>query len=273
MPDTLVLDIETKYSFADVGGRDRLQELGVAVAGVYSYGDDSFRAYEEHELPMLEALLKGARRLIGFNVKLFDLPVLQPYFQRMRLAEIPAIDLFEDVKSFLGHRVGLDALARATLGRGKSGHGLEALEWFRQGRIEEVKQYCLDDVRLTRDLYEYGKTHGHVLFESFIDGKIHSVPVGWGGDEGGAVREIVEEAFTKRRRLEIEYVSSENGDGTGFKKMRRIDIYAIKPNGTIEAYCHLRKEVRDFRIERIRHARLTPEEYFDPREAQSALFS
>ena len=273
MADTLVIDIETKKSFADVGGRDRLRELGIAVAGIYSYADDKFVALEEHELPRLGEMLARTERIIGFNIKLFDIPVMEPYLGAATFARIAVTDIFEDAQKFLGHRVGLDGVAKATLGVGKSGHGLEALEWFKQGRVEEVKKYCLDDVRLTRDLYEYGKKKGHVLFEAFVDHKIHSIPVAWNEPLVVPVAETVARAFAERKQLAIEYVSSEDRDGTGFNKERMIEVYAIKPNGEIEAYCHLRKDVRNFRMARIARAYIMPESYEIPQDVQRALFS
>jgi len=273
MQDTLVIDIETKKSFSEVGGEKNIRELGVSVAGVYSYAKDAFFAFEETELGKLGDLLKDTSRLIGFNLKHFDIPVLESYLG----AEIflrPAItDIYEDAVNFLGFRVGLDALAKATLRESKSGKGLEALAWFKAGRIDDVKKYCLDDVRLTRDLYEYGKKEGHVLFESYIDGKIHAIPVSWGREPTKSLLEIIEEAFQKRKRLAIEYVSSENSDGLGFRKTRLIDIYSIKPDGTIEAYCHLRRDLRNFRINRIMKAEILNDSYLIPQDFQRPLFS
>ncbi|MBI4137869.1 MAG: WYL domain-containing protein [Candidatus Sungbacteria bacterium] len=273
MSDTLVIDLETKKSFADVGGRDRVRDLGVSVAGAYSYAADAFFAFEEPELGKLESLIRAADRVIGFNIKQFDLPVLEPYLSDAgALRKIIISDMYEDAVNFLGHRVGLNALAKATLGVSKSGDGLEALRLFKEGHIEEVKRYCLDDVRITRDLWEYGKTHGHVLFESFTDGKVHSVPVAWGGAAREPVSRVIDQALAKRRRLQIEYISSEDSDGLGFKKSRLIDVYHIKPNGDIEAYCHLRRGVREFRMARIMSAELTNEAYALPEDSQSALF-
>src|SRR3989338_2162087 len=272
MKDTLVLDIETKKSFADVGGKENISALGIAVLGTYSYASDSFRAFEEGELGEFERILSETDYLIGFNIKLFDIPVLGPYIAPGIIGRVAVTDIFEDAVNFLGHRVGLDGVARATVGEGKSGHGLEALEWFKEGRVEYVKKYCLDDVRLTRDVYEYGKKNGHILFESRGDGKIHSIPVSWGSARARPVLEILGEAFKNRKRLSIDYVSSEDSDGLGFKKTRAIDIYAIKPSGDIEAYCHFRKGVRDFRIARILRAEETGETYSLPSDSQGALF-
>lgn len=271
MRDTLVIDIETKKAFAEVGGEQNIKELGISVAGVYSYAKDAFFALEEHELSELGKMVQEAEHVIGFNINHFDIPVMEPYLGEGSFSKIAVTDLFEYVLNSLGHRAGLGALAKATLGEGKSGHGLEALQWFREGRVEEVKKYCLDDVRLTRDLYEYGKKHGHVLFESNIDGKTRSVPVSWGRPVQKPLRSVIEEALESRRRLAIEYISSEDNDGMGFRKARLIDIYAIR-NNEIEAYCHLRRDLRRFRIQRIVKAELTDDSYIIPRDAQSVLF-
>jgi hypothetical protein len=270
--DTLVIDFETKKSFAEVGGEQNIRELGISVAGVYSYAKGAFFAFEEQELPKFEEMLKNTGHLIGFNLVHFDIPVIEPYLKEVKIDRIAVTDIFVDAVNFLGHRVGLGGVAKATLGVSKSGHGLEALEWFKQGRVDDVKKYCLDDVRITRDLYEYGKKHNHILFESFIDGKIHSIPVSWGKEIVRPVLQILEEGLKRRRRISIEYVSSEDSDGLGFRKSRLIDIYKIRPNGEIEAYCHLRKSLRNFRTNRILKAELTSDSYAIPSDFQNVLF-
>lgn len=271
MKDTLVIDLETKKSFADVGGERNIRDLGISVAGIYSYQKATFIALEERELSLLEVMLGNTEHIIGFNINHFDLPVLEPYIKNLSLSKFAVTDMYEDAVAFLGHRVGLGALAKATLGESKSGHGLEALQWFKEGRIEDVKKYCLDDVRLTRDLYEYGRKNGHVLFESFIDHKIHSIPVPWGRSVKAPIGKILEEAMQGRRRLAIEYISSENRNGEGYRKSRLIDIYEIKKD-SIEAFCHLRQGLRNFRISRILKAEVTGESYLIPRDFQNSLF-
>lgn len=271
MRDTLVIDLETKKSLADVGGEANIRQLGISVAGVYSYLQDTFFALEEHEISRLEDMLANTEHIIGFNIRHFDLPVLEPYLNNFSLGKMAVTDMFIDASEFLGHRVGLNALAKATLKEEKSGHGLEALQWFKEGRVEEVKKYCLDDVRLTRDLYEYGKKHGHVLFESYTDGKVHSIPVPWGKPAVRPILGVLEEAMQSKKRLAIEYISAENNDGLGFAKERKIDVYKIKKH-EIEAYCHLRSAVRNFRLNRILRAEITPDTYVIPQDFQTSLF-
>jgi len=269
--DTLVIDLETKKSFYDVGGRDRFDLLGISVAGVYSYNQDKFFALEEHELDVLKDLMKEAKTIIGFCINQFDYPVLKPYAPEISFEKFTTVDIFDDMVKVLGHRVKLDSVAKATLHTSKSGNGLEALEWFKQGRIEDVKKYCLDDVRITRDIYEYGKKNGHVLFDSWIDGKIRSVPVYWADNRPKSLGETIEEAFNKRLSVNIEYVSAEEDPKLGFRKERMIDIYKVKPS-EIEAYCHLRQAPRNFKISRIVKASITGHSYIMPGDLQKSLF-
>ena len=65
----------------------------------------------------------------------------------------------------MGRRIKLDTVAEATLGVNKSGHGLEAVTWWKQGKFEEVKKYCLDDVRITKDIYEYALKNGLLKYK------------------------------------------------------------------------------------------------------------
>lgn len=173
----VVLDLETKKSFQEVGSRNGHHLLGISVVGVYSYRDDSWRAFEEHELGELEALLKSADRIVGFNIRDFDMPVLAPYV-RTPIKEFPVLDLMRAVEEALGFRMALANLAAHTIGAAKSGSGLDALQWWKEGKIDLIKKYCLQDVRVTRDLYEFGKQHGHVLCKT-RDGRLVKIPVAW----------------------------------------------------------------------------------------------
>lgn len=175
MNSAVVLDLETKYRFQDVN--NDLSRLGVSVVGIYDYSQDAFRAFAEDELRYLFPILESCTLLIGFNLKKFDLEVLKPYYVG-KIHQLPALDLLEDVERCLGFRVALDDLVRATLDRKKEGHGLTAIEYYRKKEMEKLKKYCLSDVRLTRDLYEFGKKEGKVYI-SDVKGK-REIPVNWG---------------------------------------------------------------------------------------------
>ncbi|MBI1819832.1 MAG: ribonuclease H-like domain-containing protein [Nitrospirae bacterium] len=177
MGDILVLDLETQKAFDDVNGRNA-RDLLVSVVGIYSYQRDACECYEEKDLPALLPMMEGANLIIGFNTKRFDYLVLEPYFQKT-LDHLRSLDILEEVQKALGHRLSLDTIAKATLNQAKLGAGLDAIRYFRNGEIEKLKKYCLEDVRLTRDLYEYGKKHGKLYYTDKSGKGVLSVAVNW----------------------------------------------------------------------------------------------
>ena len=185
MKNHIVLDIETKNLFSDVGGKENLTKLSLSVAGVYSYSDKNFHTYTEEELPEFEKMLQKTDLIIGFNIDHFDLPVLQKYLS-VDLSKIPTFDIMNEVVNKMGHRVSLDDLVSNTLGKRKSANGFMAVQYWREGRIDELKKYCLDDVRLTRDLYEYGLKNGEIKFTARDANLpyIKTIKVDWGKYSG-----------------------------------------------------------------------------------------
>jgi len=175
---TLVLDLETKHSFQEVGGNNNHHLLKISVVGVFDYQSGQFLTFEENQLADLEKLLKDRDTLIGFNIKAFDIKVLESYLD-FDFKKLQIIDLMEEPAIYLNHRVSLDSLVGPTLSENKSGDGLKAIELYRSGKMEELKKYCLDDVRLTRDLYEYGKKHQKVIFQSKYTLGTQAIPVTW----------------------------------------------------------------------------------------------
>lgn len=162
--DIIVFDIETKETFEEVGGHFP-ERLSPSVVGLYSFNENRLLCFAEDEFTQMWPYFERAELVIGFNSNGFDLPILAKYYPPIK--EIQSLDLLEEIKNSAGFRVKLDSVAEATLSKKKSGHGLEAIKMWHEGRIEELKKYCLDDVALTRDVYLYGKEKGQVLVTSF----------------------------------------------------------------------------------------------------------
>ena len=264
MAERLVLDLETQRDFNEVEGR-KLELLGVSVAGVYSYQENRYDAYLEADLKTkLAPRLQAAELIIGFNHRRFDLPVLQPYVP-YPTAPLPMLDIMEEIVKNLGHRVSLESVAQATLGRGKSGHGLDALKWFKEGRFDLITKYCLDDVKLTKEVYDYGKEHGRLFVTSRFSNEKLQVPVFWPERkrEMGSIAKMLSEAFEKRLQVEIDYLSQSSKGGEPARKVRRVDVYAIR-EPYFEGYCHLRQDVRQFRVDRILDIKPTWQRYTIP---------
>lgn len=166
----IVLDLETQKSFQEVGGRGKNHLLKISVACVYDYSTDKYSSFEEHELPKLAPILQTADQIIGYNIKDFDFLVIQPYLN-YNIFEVPYLDLLEEIEKVLHHRIKLDIVAQGTLGSGKTGSGLEALVYFRQGRMDLLKKYCLDDVKITKQVYDYALKNGKILYKDFFKTK------------------------------------------------------------------------------------------------------
>lgn len=158
----IVFDIETQNNFS--AGKDT-RSLKVSLVGVYFYQINQYRVYYEKDLPALFRIMEKADLLIGYNSKGFDLPVLNNYYPG-DLTKFPSLDLMEKIGAQIGFRVSLNAVAQATLGLEKTAQGAEAILMWREGRIEELKKYCLQDVKITKELYEYGKEHGILKYHN-----------------------------------------------------------------------------------------------------------
>jgi DEAD/DEAH box helicase domain-containing protein len=178
--EVLVFDLETQRAFDEVEDR-RADRLGLSVGVLYSYATGRFHRYREADARALVDRLLAARLVIGFNHRRFDLPVLAPYAPPGSLDAVPTLDLMQDLEIQLGHRVGLEACARASLGQLKAGSGLIAITWYREGRLDDLERYCEADVRLTRDLFEHGRRHGHVSAELRDEAvpRVVRIPVTW----------------------------------------------------------------------------------------------
>ena len=173
----VVFDLETQRSFDDVGGRHQMHRLGVSVGVAYRYDTDEFLTFTEENIGELIDLLASADLVVGYNIKGFDYEVLRGYTQS-DLQALPTFDIMYDLESRLGFRPKLDSVASATLGAGKTADGLQALEWWRLGEIEKIADYCREDVRVTRDLYDFGTRNRFVLVSRF-GGKPRRVGVDW----------------------------------------------------------------------------------------------
>ena len=162
MRHEVVLDIETRNTFQDVGAYNP-SLLQVSLVGVYFYETDTFESFLLEGLPKLWPRLERADRIIGYNLLGFDYPCLQQYYTG-DMMKFPTCDLLAEIEKVIGFRVKLDDVAHATLGVGKSGHGLMAVEYWKKGEIDKLREYCLQDVRVTRDVYEHALAQGDLSY-------------------------------------------------------------------------------------------------------------
>lgn len=163
----IVFDIETANSAFTADPKD----MELSVIAVYDSVEDEYSSFTKEELSDLWPILEHADMLIGYNSNHFDIPILDKYYAG-DLTRIKSLDLLEEIKKSLGRRLKLEKIARGTLGRGKSGDGLEAVRWWKEGKVEKVKKYCIEDVRITKDVYDYALQNGELKYKEGSDTKI-----------------------------------------------------------------------------------------------------
>ncbi|MBM3839017.1 MAG: helicase [Verrucomicrobia bacterium] len=177
MRNIVYFDLETQRSADEVGGWKNIRDMRMSVGVTFSSRDGQYRIYDERRVNDLIAELMRADLVVGFNQTLFDYEVLHSY-SIVDLRQIPALDLLLDLQKVVNHRLSLDSISSCTLGVEKTSEGMQAIEWFRQGRLLEIAEYCCYDVKITRLLHEYGAKHKQLFYRNRFGNKL-SVPVAW----------------------------------------------------------------------------------------------
>jgi len=174
---TLFFDVETQKSAEEVGGWENIAAMKLALAVTFNDVSSQFRTFHEKDVNELLLDLLTADRVVGYNIDRFDITVLKGYTDR-DLSRIRTLDMMADVYRKLGFRLRLADLAEATLGVGKIADGLQSLQWWKEGRLDLIEQYCRRDVEVTRDLYLFGRNNGYILYRD-REGRTMRLPVDW----------------------------------------------------------------------------------------------
>ncbi len=175
MDRIIYFDLETKYAADEVGGWENIEDMGMSAGVIWDASDKQFHVFLEHQVQELIDCCRSADLIVGFNHIGFDYRVLagachsdsqQRSRLRTELAGLNNLDMLVEVKKILGHRLKLESLARATLGTGKSADGLQALQWYREGQMDKIIEYCKKDVEVTRDIHCYALENGKLYYDS-----------------------------------------------------------------------------------------------------------
>ena len=175
--NVVYFDLESQKLFEEVGGRDP-GKLLLACGVTWSTVRNDFAVYWEKDAAALIAELKAADRVIGFNIISFDYEVLKPYAPNENFRAFRSTDMLQDIFRALGFRLSLDSIAKATLGATKTADGVKSVEWFRNGELDKVAEYCKSDVEITRRVYEFGRDNSYVHYYSKLGSKL-KVAVNW----------------------------------------------------------------------------------------------
>jgi DEAD/DEAH box helicase domain-containing protein len=180
----ITFDIESISDFAVRGHLD-VNDQEIIVVAIHDSETGAYTSFDKEDLPQLWPILEHTDMLIGYNSDSFDIPLLNRYYPG-DLAHIPSLDLMSEVQKVLGRRLRLQSLAEATLGRGKAGDGLKAGDWWREGKKQQVRDYCIEDVRLTRELYDYALKHGALKYKDLRQIRDIKLDTSTWGDRGGS---------------------------------------------------------------------------------------
>ena len=177
MKNIVYFDLETQKSADEVGGWDKISQMGMSIGVTYATARGEYRIYGEKQVDALIQELQRADLIVGFNNLRFDYEVLHGY-TAFDLRQLPTLDMLADLQARLQHRLSLDSIATATFNVEKTAEGLQAIEWFKAGRLLDIAEYCCYDVKITRLVHEYGVQNGQLHYHNRF-GKKLSVPVSW----------------------------------------------------------------------------------------------
>ena len=177
MKNIVYFDLETQKSAEEVGGWDKISDMRMSIGVTYSTNRGGYRIYGESQVHELIQELQRADLVVGFNNLRFDYEVLHGY-TALDLRQLPTLDMLVDLQTALQHRLSLDAIATATFGVEKTAEGMQAIHWFKEGRLLDIAEYCCYDVKITRLVHEYG-VHNRQLHYMNRFGKKLCVSVGW----------------------------------------------------------------------------------------------
>ena len=177
MKNIVYFDLETQKSAEDVGGWGHISRMGMSVGVTYSTAQGAYKIYGERQVGDLLTELQRADLVVGFNNLRFDYEVLHGYTS-FDLRQLPTLDMMIELQNALRHRLSLDAIATATFGVEKTAEGLQAIQWFKDGRLLDIAEYCCYDVKLTRLVHEFGVQHRQLHYHNRF-GKKMTVPVTW----------------------------------------------------------------------------------------------
>jgi DEAD/DEAH box helicase domain-containing protein len=178
MKNIVYFDLETQKSAQEVGGWGKIGEMLMSIGATYSTQTGRYKIYAESEVDAFIKELFRADLVVGFNHQRFDFTVLEHYTM-LDFKQIPSLDLMLDIEKKIQHRISLDAIAEASCGINKTAEGLQALQWWKQGKVMQIAEYCCYDVKVTRLVHEYGAANGHIKFKSNKTQLLTEVPVEW----------------------------------------------------------------------------------------------
>lgn len=158
----LFLDIETQNDWT-AGEAFQIKDMKISYVGAIDSETGKSYDFWESDMEKLGLLMKSADKIVHYNGFTFDMPVIANYLGD-EVNDLPQIDLMVAANKTIGFRPKLNDLANATLGYGKNGSGADAVKYWALGDLDSLKKYCLQDVKVTMDIYDYGIKNGIIKY-------------------------------------------------------------------------------------------------------------
>ena len=177
MKNIVYFDLETQKSAEEVGGWHKIRDMRLSIGVIYSTARGEYKIYTEAQVNDLIKELMRADLVVGFNNLRFDYEVLSGY-SVFDLSQVPTLDMMVELQKVINHRLSLDAIATTTLGVEKTAEGMQAIHWFREGKLYEIAEYCCYDVKITKLVHEYGGADKQLFYKNRFGNRL-SVPVTW----------------------------------------------------------------------------------------------
>ena len=178
MNKVLILNLQTKKSFDDVGGKKAIEKMGVSVAGLYDYSTDKLTLHEEENINSLIEELLSSSLIVGINLKRFSYRVLSA-FSENDFNKFASLDILEYLKKKLSFKPTYEGLFNGTLGIKKILRNETYIpRLFKQGKIDEIRAYCEDNIYDLKKLYDFGRKKSHIFY-SDNSGQRWKISVNW----------------------------------------------------------------------------------------------
>jgi DEAD/DEAH box helicase domain-containing protein len=177
LKNIVYFDLETQKSADEVGGWGNIARMGMSIGVTFSTARNEYTIYGEKQVGDLLNELQRADLVVGFNNLRFDYEVLHGYTS-FDLSQLPTLDMLVELQAALNHRLSLDSIATATFGVEKTAEGLQAIRWFKEGKLAEIAEYCCYDVKITKLVHEHGRQHKQLFYQNRF-GKKQNVAVSW----------------------------------------------------------------------------------------------
>ena len=178
----IIFDIETRNIFADVGS-DKAEDLDISVLSLYDSETEKYYSFLQEDFEKMWPFFEKADLIVTYNGIWFDVPLLQKYTDKINLSEINHVDIFAKIRDVTGKRLSLDGVAGTTLNLSKSANGLQAVAWWNSGEIDKIIKYCEQDVKVTKDLYEYALENSKMFYTDRNSGEKIEVKLNTGNWE------------------------------------------------------------------------------------------